>query len=172
MAKRRQKRMGRRETPYHEAGHAVIGRVTGLLCGEVSIIANEDANEAGYSISEDPWEVYSAWEQRGRYRNPHTILFRRILTLMAGAEAEREFFGRCRGGDHDDLYRIACILDDRIARHLTPEAFFDRGRDRRMRNISRRLVRKHRHVVEAVAMALIEHKRLDPDQVDRIIAAI
>lgn len=129
--------------------------------------ANEEENAAGYSINVDPYKVYLAWEER---RKLSTIWFRRIVVAMAGAEAEREFFGQCRGGDGDDLYQIACMLDDRKADHLTPEAFFDHGRDRRVRKITRRLVRKHRHRIEAVAQALLTRQWLDPEEVDSVIA--
>jgi ATP-dependent Zn protease len=38
---------------YHEAGHAVRGRVLGLDCGSATIAPDDDA--AGHAITADPW---------------------------------------------------------------------------------------------------------------------
>jgi hypothetical protein len=39
----------------HEAGHAVIGRVTGMSCGKATIIADHDS--AGHAVVKDPWQT-------------------------------------------------------------------------------------------------------------------
>jgi hypothetical protein len=41
------------------------------------------------------------WERRGKVRTDDAVWHARIITYMAGAEAEREILGRCRGGDGD-----------------------------------------------------------------------
>src|SRR5262245_12701176 len=93
-------------TAVHEAGHGVIGRMLGMACGQVTIVPDHDS--AGHSITFDPWTTYELWEERGKYRGNemHSIYVGRILTLMAGAEAERKLLGRCNGGEDDDLYQI------------------------------------------------------------------
>ena len=60
----------KRATAIHEAGHAVIGRVLGLLCGGATIIQDEDS--AGHAITNDPWAILFAWETRGKYRETET----------------------------------------------------------------------------------------------------
>ena len=49
-----------RATAYHEAGHAVIGRVLTMQCGDVSIEA--DGTSAGYSITNDAYEIADIWD--------------------------------------------------------------------------------------------------------------
>ena len=96
-------------TAYHEAGHAVIARVLDLTCGSATIIPNESDGEAGHSICADPWRTVWDWDQRVfaqvehgimplKYRGVRAALRGRIIAHMAGAEAERELLGRCRGG--------------------------------------------------------------------------
>jgi len=41
---------GRRPTAYHEAGHAVIGRVLGMTCGGATIVPDYDACAWGNAI--------------------------------------------------------------------------------------------------------------------------
>ena len=93
-------------TAFHEAGHAVIGRVLGMACGQVTIVPDHDSS--GHSITSNPSDTYELWEERGKFRGDemHSIYVGRILTLMAGAEAERELLGRCNGGESDDLKQI------------------------------------------------------------------
>jgi ATP-dependent Zn protease len=40
-----------RHTAYHEAGHAVVGRVLGLTLGEATIVPDYEAGIGGYSRS-------------------------------------------------------------------------------------------------------------------------
>src|SRR5262245_52229508 len=106
-------------TAVHEAGHAVIGRVLGMDCGPVTIVPDDDS--AGHSVTFDPWVTYERWEERGKSRGDdmHSIYIGRILTLMAGAEAERELLGTCHVGDGSDLYQIedAAISSDAFSSH-------------------------------------------------------
>jgi hypothetical protein len=53
-----------KHTAFHEAGHAVIGRVLDLVCGGASIAPNEAENEAGHAIIADPWRTASEWDRR------------------------------------------------------------------------------------------------------------
>jgi hypothetical protein len=95
-------------TAVHEAGHAVIGRVLGMLCGNVTIDADQDSS--GHGIVAEPERIWSAWEERRRYREMSTVILGRIMTFMAGAESEVEILGSCRGGDDDDRYQIESMM--------------------------------------------------------------
>ncbi len=152
-------------TAYHEAGHAVIARVLGLSCGEVTIIADDDS--AGHAIIADPWKTAWNWENRDRFRHARQAFRGTIIARMAGAEAEREFFGQCRGGDDDDRYEIALLMDSR----WTEIPADDWGQyEVRLRAQTRRLVRRHRHTIEHVAKALQERGTLEAEEVDAMVA--
>jgi ATP-dependent Zn protease len=94
-------------TAVHEAGHAVVARVLGLISGKATIAPNYRKRTAGYGIVADPWVTIEYWEQRGKgYRPAEAALRSRIMTYMAGREAEEEMLGHCPGRDHDDLYQV------------------------------------------------------------------
>ena len=97
----------REHTALHEAGHAVIGRVLGIRCGHATILADEDL--AGHSLAAPPHEFLERWwHNLGRYYREEAAAFHaRIMTYMAGAEAERVLLGACNGGDGNDLGEIA-----------------------------------------------------------------
>ena len=100
----------KRRIAIHEAGHAVIGRVLGIECGGATI--EQDTDSAGHGITYDPHRIWYAWEQVGRYRDFSTVMRGRVMTFMAGREAEKECLGRAYGGDGDDRRQIAFMLDD------------------------------------------------------------
>lgn len=155
----------RKATAIHEAGHAVIGRVLGLLCGCATIIPNESKAEAGYSICADPWATLSAWEKREKFRDARSAFCGRILAYMAGAESERELLGQCPVGDGDDRYQIAMMAescDSGLSNHW--EQY-----EPRMRRQTRRLVRKHRDKIERIARALLERETLEAHEIDALI---
>ncbi len=158
-------------TAYHEAAHAVIGRVLGLTCGHASISpAARTATrpyEAGHAKIRDPWLTVWDWEQRERYRDARQAFRGTIIANMAGAEAEVEFFGQCCGGDGDDRREIAMLMDSRYA-EISPDDW-DRY-EARLREQARRLVRRHRDEIELVASALRQHGTLQPDEIDSLLA--
>ncbi len=152
-------------TAYHEAGHAVVARVLGLTCGRVSIIADDDS--AGHAIIADPWQTAGDWENRDRFRDARQAFRGTIIARMAGAEAERKFFGQCRGGDDDDQYEIALLMDSRWTE--IPADDWNQY-EARLRAQTRRLVRRHRHTIEHVAKALQERGTLEAEEVDAMVA--
>jgi hypothetical protein len=82
------------QTAYHEAGHAAIGRVLTLPCGEATIKPDYKARTAGYSICSDPYACIHEWERRGKVRDSLKAVWRaRIMQSMAGAEAVCELLG-------------------------------------------------------------------------------
>jgi ATP-dependent Zn protease len=157
-------------TAVHEAGHAVIGRVLGMLCGHVTIDADEDSS--GHGIVDEPYAICSAWEQRGRYREMSTVIIGRIMTFMAGAESEVEILGSCRGGDDGDRYQIRSMMLTRwcpIPNHGEPgdEAWI--RYESRLRARTRGLVCRHRDKIRRVANALLIRRTLSGDEVEAVI---
>jgi hypothetical protein len=146
----------KRHTAYHEAGHAVIGRVLGMNCGCTTIEADEEG--AGYSTVEDPYET-QGWEEIGKFREIKSAFTGRVMTFMAGREAEVEFFGRSQGGDGNDRRQIALMLKEISAA----------SKESRLRKKTRALVKRHRIKVEAIARELIKSKRLSARKIDAII---
>src|SRR5216684_4210788 len=92
-------------TAYHEAGHAVIGRVLTLTCGEATIRPDYKSRTAGYSICPDPYACLYEWERRGKVRDNNSVWVARVLYSMAGAEAQVVILGTPRSqiGDGDDM---------------------------------------------------------------------
>lgn len=150
-----------RFTAIHEAGHAVVGRAVTMLCGGASIVADEDS--AGHSITADPYDVIAKWEEREKWREPASVYRGRIITLAAGAEAEVEILGDHYGGDGDDRYRIALMLDE-----IADEDDHDRI-EARLRRFARQLVRYHRADIEKVAAQLEERRFLTGEEIDALL---
>jgi ATP-dependent Zn protease len=88
-----------------------------------------------------------------------------IIVTMAGAEAEKELIGFCRGGDGPDQYQIACMADN----------IWDTSSEEcarwyaRLRRQTARLVRKHRDKIECVAKALVEKNTLSAEEIDALV---
>jgi ATP-dependent Zn protease len=148
----------------HESGHAVIGRVLTLACGGATIVPRYEAGVAGHSITEDPFSCINEWARRGKVRDDRDAVWHaRIITFMAGAEAELELFGRNRFGDGDDRYQIELMAEE-----------IETGRDwvkreARLRALTRVLVRRHRGLIERVSTALMERKTLSRGELDNLM---
>ena len=156
--------MSDKTTAYHEAAHAVIGRKLGLTCGHASITADDDSD--GHAIIADPWKTTSDWEQRERFRDARQAFRGTIIARMAGAEAEYEFFGQCRGGDGDDRREISMLMDSRYAG--LPASDWDQY-EARLRAQTRRLIRRHRNNIERVAAALLDRGLLQTGEIDALL---
>jgi hypothetical protein len=144
---------------YHEAGHAVIGRVLGMVCGGVSIRPDEDC--AGHGWIAVPDVVHWRWYERGRCRAIASVFRGRILTFMAGREAEEELLGRCDGGDDDDQFQIALMMQQLSIPHSDEDCY-----EARLRRRCRHLVRRHRKAIEAVAKRLLQAGEIAGDDLD------
>jgi hypothetical protein len=66
----------------------------------------------GYSHTPDPWACLWAWEKRGKDRGDNAVWHARIITMMAGAEAEKACLGQEALGDDDDRYQILLMFDE------------------------------------------------------------
>ena len=160
----------RLHTAIHEAGHAVIGRVLGMVCGDASIIVDEDEGEAGHSICADPYEVFDAWDKREKWRPMASIWRGRILSFMAGREAEEECLGQCEGGDGEDLYQINLMFD--YAKVPGSQCSGDTAEiryEKRLRQRARWLVRRHRGKIERIAEELLREGYLSAKMIDALI---
>jgi ATP-dependent Zn protease len=151
----------RRALAYHEAGHAVIGRVLQMPCGSATIVPDDDA--AGHSITNNPMSSVHYWEMRGRYRDYKTGLRAMIIAHMAGRAAEIEFFGDCQGGDGDDRHQIA-----EMAASLVRDQDWPRWEARLLHHTAT-LVARHRVKIGRLASALMERGTLTPDEIDALL---
>ena len=147
---------------YHEAGHAVIGRVLNLPCGLATIIPGD--YPAGHSITGDPWDAVAQWDNSGRWRDVNVAYRARIIAFMAGAEAEVECLGSCLGADGDDRWQVALMLDSFLSAGADPF-----GYEKRLRDFTRVLVRRHRGKIEAVAQRLLEQGHVSENELDAMV---
>ncbi len=148
-------------TAVHEAAHAVIGRVLGMVCGGASIIPDNDFY--GHAIADDPYAILWHWEQQGKFRMPDSVFLGCILTFMAGAEAEVELAGASP--------ELVCDGDDRgqITRMFDETVLDEDENEERLRRLTRSLIRRHRGKIEAVAEALLQEKTLSGSELDALI---
>jgi hypothetical protein len=168
------KRRSQRYTiAIHEAAHAVIGRVLGFECGEVSVVPDYQEGTAGYAIiAEDPLQAAGRWEnaeferatlagELPRFRDAEVWYRARAIISMAGAEAEVEFTGSCAGGDGDDRNWVARALEEVAGDAVVMES--------RLRRRARGLVRRHQGKIAAVADALMDRGVLSPNEINALL---
>jgi hypothetical protein len=150
----------------------VIGRVLKQVCGYTTIIADIDSD--GHAITESPWHAYVHWGRTGRSRgNQMRSIFRGlIMTLMAGAEAEIEFFDDCLGGDSEDRKRVDLMLRELLVGDSRYIGLLRLRQETRLRRATRGLVRRHRDKIDHVATQLLERKTLQDEEIDAIVGIV
>lgn len=155
-----------RHTATHEAGHAVIGRVLALSCGGATIRPDYKARTAGIAIIEESYTCDAAWEERGKICGSiDAVWHAKIMSSMAGAEAEIILLGATQGGDSDDRCQI-----ERLAEELSNSSAWPWERiEGRLRAMTRMLVRRHRALIERLAAALLKKKTLSGAAIDKLI---
>jgi ATP-dependent Zn protease len=147
----------------HEAAHAVIARVLTLSAGHVTIRPNYRDRSRGVSITHEPYACLSAWEQRGKVRDSDNAVYvARIISTMAGAEAETELLGLQAVGDGHDRDQIEQMAEELTSKRSWSEL------EPRLRRMTRMLVRRHRSRIERVAEALLTKIKLSGRQVDKL----
>ena len=88
---------------------------------------------------------------------------------MAGAEAELEFFGD-RGSDGRDRFEIARLIQEiKFPRQSGNKNLDWETYEARLRRRASGLVKRHRLVIERVALALIEQRTLDGRVIDTLV---
>lgn len=152
-------------TAIHEAGHAVISRVLGLPCGEVTIESDDD-QELGYAAVDDPGRD---WQRGDGPRRP--LIEASCVGLYAGAEAERIIVGNTVAGDGPDCSKATSLISIVGVRGavFVGDDVWERY-EARLRSRSVALVKKHRWQIERVAHALTEQGTLTDEQVNELIA--
>jgi len=163
LGKRRRTRSELRQTAYHEAGHAVIGRVLTLPCGPATIKPSYEEMRAGYSITFDPYACEAEWQKRGKYRVRDAVWHARAIAYMAGAESERELLGEEATGDAKDKVEIARMLSEIISEDQWKRV------EPRLRAMTRMLVRRHKAKIVRVAKALLSKRTLSRRQLDNMV---
>jgi cell division protease FtsH len=175
----------RRVLAYHEAGHAVLSHLTGdlLPVHKVTIVSRGQA--LGYTLNLPNEERYLHTTEE----------FADLLKIyLAGRAAEQIVFGRVTNGAANDLERTTEVaramvfeygmsnasasrtmradnyalsedtkrLRDQEQARLTDEAYAD----------AIQLLRKHRSVLDRIAMALLEKETLQKDELDELLAGV
>jgi uncharacterized Ntn-hydrolase superfamily protein len=125
-----------------------------------SATAHEDHDSAGHSVTADPYVAHHAWEVRGKFRRFESALVGRIITFMAGAEAEVAVFGACGGLDTDDRVQIGLMLTE-LGRDAKVEE--------RLRRATRHLVHRHLATVSTVAKMLETKVPLSTEEIDAVL---
>jgi hypothetical protein len=118
------------------------------------------------TITFDPNDCETEWRKRDKHRK-NLCWQGRIITYMAGAAAEIEFFGHCDGRDEDDRHQIE-IMAEELLLELPPGVGWN-TREPRLRAMTRMLVRRHRTRIERVAQALLTHRTQSAEDLDRLV---
>ena len=144
----------------------MIGRVLGLICGGVTILADVDDEASGSAAIADPWVSVDRWMDGGRAHGLAAALRARIIAFMAGAEAEIDWLGLCAGGDEDDRRQIDLMLDSLLPLGADVPAYAVR-----LHAIAHGLVRRHRTRIGLVAAALLKRGVLTDADVTSLMLA-
>jgi hypothetical protein len=155
-----------RRTPIsiHEAGHAVIGRVLRLVCGDASILPDDDGS-LGWAHIENPLHP---WQRGDGSKRALADAF--CVALFAGAEAERVILGNNDVGDSTDCDRATACLKEigvRNASYVGDEAW--ERYEAKLRRNARQLVIRHRGLIEQVAGVLSARQTLSAAEIDAVL---
>lgn len=135
-----------------------------LACGNATVRPNYTELVAGQTITSDPYECLHEWEKRGHGRDSRDAhLHARIITYMAGAEAEKILLGSGGVGDSDDRKQIALMAEE-LHRDTDWEKL-----EPRLRAMTRMLVRRHKDRIERVAKALLARTTLSRKALDKMV---
>jgi len=166
-----------KRSAHHEAGHAVIARVLGLLGGAATIAANHmfqsyGGSESYLAATMEHWRrpVSEGGKKKLVLRSPSCAYRAKVMMSMAGREAVLECLGRTNS------YSDSVDLDD--INEFMPKAYpgasraeWSRRQDR-LRRMTRALVRRHRDKIEHVARALLQHRTLSGRTIDALLPEI
>jgi cell division protease FtsH len=173
----------KRVIAYHEAGHAIVGRLLGegMQPHKVTIVPRGRA--LGYTMN---------LPEEDRYLDSKEELEDWLKMLLAGRAAEQVVFGRITNGAANDLDRATEISRSMVfewgmgrttrSRTMRAENYAlseetKRLRDGEQREITDaayaealRLVSEHRDHLDRIALELLEKETLDREQIEELLA--
>jgi len=137
---------------YHEAGHAVCGRILGFACGGASI-TNDGSGSAKVAGA-----LSLCWDLT-RGQDIQSSALDKITVCWSGPVAEEIKFGSA-----DDVRGDLAQIKQLAARYFVQDHDVERARAR-----AHELVTKHWNDVECVATALLEKKTLWGAEIDALL---
>lgn len=161
----RQRRSALERVAYHEAGHAVAAALLHTHMRSASIIPNNSQGSLGH-VGHHRWgketpDVYDSARIDRR-------LEQHIITVLAGPEAERKLFGRYnRVGASSDFDTAADLALYRTGGDPKEATLIIRWLAHRTRTLVG--LETNWRLIEAVAKALMEHRRLSGQRVREIV---
>ena len=156
----------RQGTAYHEAGHAVVSLVLGLIVERVSIIAGDDSE--GRCTGPSVLACHSSGRKAQR-----VTARANIVACFAGMPAQRlvdpqapDYHGE---QDDEDAFELSRQFE------VLPRGCSHVGDDRhweflnKLRTEAARCVRRNKQAIAALAQALLIQSELAGDAVERIV---
>jgi hypothetical protein len=169
-----------RRIALHEAAHLTVGRALGASYGGATIEENSELGFSGLCWGPDfqsrfAGDASSVVEQLdalmprdGDARDDTAEIFQHVVTrvteLTAGSEAEKLHCGDAWAAtdDRKQEQQLAALI---FSAPEAVEAFIGACAME-----ARAILRRHAHVIEALAAALLEHRTLDGAQIDETIS--
>jgi ATP-dependent Zn protease len=164
-----------KRTAIHEAGHVVVGYVLGLACNEVALTHDEveETGAYGHATGPNPASGYEFLSMRERQET----LRAKCTACCAGLAAEHVFCDVPLSTDNenaqDDFQNI--IECERNGLRIRGKRNGFIGDDATWHCIdlrlieAKKLVKRHRNPIQRLADALVERKKLDQDEVERLL---
>jgi cell division protease FtsH len=173
----------KRVIAYHEAGHALVARLTADDIHKVTIVPRGRSLGLMMSLPEEDRFLLSTDELEDW-----------LKVTLGGRAAEQVVFGRITNGAASDLEHATAIARSMVfewgmgstttshqmrADNYALSEETKRLRDQEQREITERaysealeLVARHRHHLDALAAALLEKETLDRDEIEVLLAGL
>ena len=156
-------------TAVHEAAHAVIGRVLGFECGKAVIKCTAIPEIGGFA------HVKPAWVHNGRVLPPDEPVERSVMMSAVEANIIVGMSGVIgvnvvlnywheSPGDGSDRARI-----EAFRKVLRWPGGWKKAARQRLEQRTYELVDQHRHAIGRVALALLERRTLQAEEIDALM---
>jgi ATP-dependent Zn protease len=153
----------RKATAYHEAGHVVMGNVTGRNAVSVTIVRRRDV--AGETVFEKPLKIYPSRFDHSPEKKQYLRVL--VLTKLAGTAAH-DLLCPNRDRDEGDAQDEWDARDTITAMMSWDEEDHDGYLDK-LKIEARDILRVHWRSVAAIAEALLKDDKLDEKNIISII---
>jgi ATP-dependent Zn protease len=162
------------QTAIHEAGHVVVAHALGLACKDAAL-THELVDETGaYGYAEGPNPRFGYHVENERERQ--AIMRDAAIACCAGLAAEHVFFGvpldvenENAKGDFDNIIGLQRaglrIKGSKVVGNEQAWKYIDKLLGKAVK-----LVRKRRQEIRRVADSLLENKRLNAVEIERLLA--